>query len=91
MHPLTSPNNLSISQDAYALAVRPTNFIYEIVDGRRSGYSAWDKFGYNNNDVSTSAPEVVATWGGSFTPLTTASTLSIVSTATEDDDGDTTK
>jgi len=42
----------------------------------------WNKFGYNNDiDVGT---EVIASWGGSFTPLTTATTISIVSDSTDD-------
>ena len=48
----------------------------------------WNKFGYNQ-DVDTAAPEVIASWGGSFTPLTVATTISFVSTSTDDDDGGT--
>jgi hypothetical protein len=39
--------------------------------------------------VDTGGAEVVASWGGTFTPMTTARTLSIVSTSTDDASGGT--
>lgn len=57
----------------------------EVALGKHTGQALWNKFGYNNDlDVGT---EVIASWGGTFTPLTTALTLSIVSTSASDDDG----
>lgn len=59
----------------------------EVALGRIQGHVLWNKFGYNADvDVGT---EVVASWGGSFDPITTASVLSIVSTNAADDDGST--
>ena len=55
--------------------------------GNSAGDGLWNKFGYNN-DVDTGT-EVVASFGGTFTPLTTATTMSIVSTSANDDDGGT--
>lgn len=75
------------AKDAPAMLTRPTKFDYEVALGLRTGDSLWNKFGYNEA-VGTSA-EVVASWGGSFTPMTTARTLSIVSTDATDDDGNT--
>jgi hypothetical protein len=51
------------------------------------GVTLWSKFGYNQ-DVGVGT-EVVASWGGTFTPLTTATTLTISSTSTNDDEGGT--
>ena len=48
----------------------------------------WNKFGYNN-DVDLAAPEVIASWGGSFTPLTVATTLTMSSSSADDTDGGT--
>jgi len=54
----------------------------EVAMGNISGSTLWNKFGYNADvDVGT---EVIASFGGTFVPLTTASTLSIVSTSGED-------
>lgn len=57
----------------------------EVALEKRTDSTTWNKFGYNN-DVDTGT-EIVASWGGMFDPLTTASTLSIVSSSTDDDDG----
>lgn len=84
---LNIPQDATMSQDYDAISVRPTNYNSEVALGRRQGHSLWNKFGYNNDlDVGT---EVVASFGGTFTPLTTATTLTIVSTSTDDDDGGT--
>ena len=61
----------------------PTNFHYNVALGDITNCVTWNKFGYNE-DVDTAAPEVLASFGGSFTPLKTASTLSVVSTSTQD-------
>lgn len=80
---LNIPVDATMSQDYDALSVRPTDYKYEVALGRRQGATTWNKFGYNL-DFGTS-PEVIAAWGGTFTPLTTASTLTIVSSSTDDD------
>lgn len=79
--------NSALTGDDDAAAVRPTVFQYEAALGLRSGTTLWNKFGYNA-DVDTGT-EVVAAFGGTFTPLAAASTLSIVSSSTADDVGST--
>ena len=84
---LNAPLDSVLSQDFDAIVTRPTNYNTEIALGRRQGVALWNKFGYNNDvDIGT---EVIASFGGTFTPLTTATTLTIVSTSTADDDGGT--
>lgn len=80
---LNSPTDSQMPQHFDAASVRPTNFIYEVALSRRAGYTTWNKFGYNA-DVDTGT-EVIAAQGGTFTFLTTASTLTIVSSSLADD------
>lgn len=80
---LNIPIDSVMSQDYDATSVRPTNFNYEVALGRRQGATTWNKFGFNGDlDVGT---EVLAAQGGTFTFLTSASTLTIVSSSTDDD------
>ncbi len=59
----------------------------KVAEGKIEGASLWNKFGYNDDiDVGT---EVIASWGGTFTPLTTAGTLLIASSSSNDTDGGT--
>lgn len=59
----------------------------EVALGKIPGAELWNKFGYNQDiDIGT---EVIASWGGTFTPLTTATTLTMSSTSADDDDGGT--
>lgn len=81
---LNIPLDSMIAQDYDSISVRPTKFEYEVALGRRQGSTTWNKFGYNT-DVDTAATEVIASFGGTFTPLTTASTLTIVSSSASDD------
>tara|TARA_R110000772_G_scaffold268686_2_gene397492 strand:- start:42093 stop:43265 length:1173 start_codon:yes stop_codon:yes gene_type:complete len=80
---LTSPLNQGLSIDQDAVSVRPSDFTNETASGKRDGISTWNKWGYND-DVDTGALEVIASWGGSYTPPTTATELSIVSTDAND-------
>lgn len=74
--------NSNVQQDADAMNVRPTDFHYEVAMGRRTGNTTWNKFGYNGDiDVGT---ETIWSAGGTFTRLTAASTLSVVSTSASD-------
>lgn len=84
---LNAPCDSIVAQDFDATIVRPTNYNAEVALGRRQGASLWNKFGYNEN-VSIGT-EAIVSWGGTFTPLTTATTISIVSDSTADDDGGT--
>jgi len=82
---LNIPLDGTMSQDYDSISTRPSDFNTEVSLGRRQGYSLWNKFGYNQDiDIGT---EVVASFGGTFDPITTETTLTIVSDST-DDDGD---
>ena len=84
---LTASINGTLSENFDALATRPTDYRSEVAMGKRQGRSLWNKFGYNNDvDIGT---EVVASWGGTFTPLTTATTMTISSTSANDITGGT--
>lgn len=84
--PLNVPIDGTVSQDYDATVVRPTDVIDEIALGLRQGVTTWQKFGYND-DVDTASAEVIWATGGAHTILTSASTLTIVSSDV-DDDGD---
>mgnify|MGYP000076404227 CR=1 FL=1 len=84
---LNAPLDSTLSQDFDSISVRPTDFKAEVSLGLRQGSALWNKFGYNE-DVGTTA-ELLASWGGSYSPMTTARTLSIVSTSTDDASGGT--
>lgn len=71
-----APENSTLSLDADSLNVRPTSFQDEVRIGRRAGITGWTKFGYND-DVDTAGTEVVAAFGGTFTPLDSAETFDI--------------
>lgn len=68
------------------ISIAGGEFKYEVALNRREGYILWNKFGYNTDvDVAT-GPEVVAAFGGSFTPLKSSSTLDVVSSDINDSD-----
>jgi hypothetical protein len=79
---LNIPNDSNMSQDYDSISVRPTDFKYEVALGRRQGSTTFNQWGYNSDiDVGT---ETVWSNGGTFTRMTTARTLSIVSTSAND-------
>lgn len=82
--PTTFGSDEVLNRDHDSLATRPTDFKFEVALGRRSGMTTYNKFGYNN-DVDTGSDEIVAAFGGTFFPMTTAATLTIVSDSTADD------
>jgi len=85
--PLNAPLDGTLAQDFDAIATRPTDYNTEVALGLRQGASLWNKFGYNDDvDIGT---EIVAAFGGTFSVNTTASTLTLVSTSTDDDSGGT--
>ena len=86
-HPLNAPIDGTLSQDYDATVVRPTDYHYETALGLRQGHRTFNKFGYNP-DVDT-VIETVWAAGGTYTPPTTASTLTLVSSAAADDEGST--
>lgn len=80
---LNAPLDGTLSDDFDATAVRPTRYDDEAVLGLRQGHTPNLKFGFNDDvDIGT---EVLASFGGTFTPLSTASTLTIVSSSASDD------
>lgn len=85
---LNIPNDATMSQRYDAFATRPSDYRYEVARGLRQGRTTWNKWGYNE-DIDTAAAEVVWPIGGSLTKLTTASTLSVVSTSASDTSGGT--
>lgn len=61
----------------------PANFHLEAAKGDVYDHTTWNKFGYND-DVDTGGEEIIASWGGTYTPPTTAETLTIVSSSVND-------
>jgi hypothetical protein len=79
---LNIPADSVMAQDYDSISTRPTKYEYEVALGLRQGQTTWNKFGYNSDlDVGT---EVIASFGGTFAPLTTANTISIVSSSASD-------
>lgn len=81
---LTSPINSTISENYDAVPTRPTDFHYEVAEGKRQGRATWNKFGYND-DVDAGAEEIIASFGGAFSKLSGTDTLEIVSTSSNDE------
>jgi hypothetical protein len=80
---LNAPLDSTLAQDFDAIVVRPSDYKSEVAINLRQGSMLWNKFGYNGDiDIGT---EVIASWGGTYTPPTTARTLSVVSTSANDD------
>lgn len=84
---LNTPLDSTLAQDFDATPVRPSDYNSEVALSQRQGHTLWNKFGYNTNVPN--GTEVVASWGGTFEPMTTARTLSIVSTNAADTNGST--
>lgn len=80
---LTASVNGTLSETYDAIVVRPTSFENEVAMNKRQGVTLWNKFGYNLNVNSTSA-EVIASFGGTFSRMTSAGTLNVVSSSTAD-------
>jgi len=78
-----SPIEDSLREDDKALSTRPTSFDHEVAIGKRTGVTTWNKWGYNS-DIDTAAEEVIASFGGTYTPPTTPTTLIITSTSGND-------
>jgi hypothetical protein len=80
---LTSPINGTLAETYDATVVRPTEYRAEVAMGKRQGRTTWNKFGFNR-DVDTASPEIVASFGGAFSIMTTADTLDVVSSSAND-------
>lgn len=75
---LSAPINLSLGLDSDAIATRGTDFSDEVVIGKRSGVSAFNKFAYRTGLTAAAGFETIWSYtGGNFTVLTTASTFTI--------------
>lgn len=85
---LTAPMDGSLAQNYDAIVTRPTEYQYEVAEGKRQGRALWNKFGYNL-DVDTAATETVWAAGGVFQRMTSADTLDLVSDNATDDNGST--
>lgn len=85
--PLNNPTDGTLSQDYDATVVRPTDFKAEVALGLREGVRAWNRWA-RNGDIDTGT-ETIWPAGGTITRMTSADTLTLVSSATADDDGDT--
>lgn len=69
--------------------VHTRDFKHDVALGYVDDATLWNKFGYNSDIDSASGFEIVASFGGSFTPNVTATTLDIVSSSLNDDSGGT--
>jgi len=84
-HPLNAPTDGVLSRDFDATVVRPTIPHDEIVLGLRQGREAFLKFGYREGITNSATPVVLAPFAATWSRLSTASTLTIVSTSANDD------
>lgn len=81
---LNFPLDGILPQRADAIAIRSDSYKIDVGAQRREGTYNWRKFGFKTN-VNTGSAQTI--WPGAqsrLVPLTTASTLTIVSTSTED-------
>ena len=72
-----------LKEDDKALVTRPTSFEHEVATGKRTGVTTWNKWGYNA-DIDTSGEEVIASFGGTYTPPTSPTTLTMSSSSGDD-------
>ena len=71
----------------YMSYIGTSEFDYSIALGDVPGYETWNKFGYNDNiSIGT---EIVANFGGTWTPMVAAETMTVVSTSAADVAGST--
>jgi len=80
---LTSTLNGTVAENFPASVTRPTDYTEEVAQGKRQGHRTWNKWGFNE-DLNSGSAEVVASFGGTYEPPTTAETLDIVSTSVND-------
>lgn len=89
---LTSSISGTVSKSFPANLVRPTDYFSEVAMGKRQGRTTVNKWGINE-DVDTASPEIVASFGGAWSPLThvitTAQTFTITYNNTTDGLGQT--
>lgn len=71
-----SPINQSVGLDTDAIHVRPTDFQDEVSLGRRTGITAWGKFGHRSL-LAAAGEETIWDTTGNYTPPVVASTMTI--------------
>lgn len=82
---LTSAFNSTFAQTYDAIAVRPSSYFTEVVEGVRQGHQSWGKFGYKDG-VSDSTGSVIWPYTtDTYTPLPTEQKVEIASSSTNDD------
>jgi hypothetical protein len=81
--------NESLAPDVESLIVRSSNFGDEVVIGRRTGVSSFNKFGYREDLMASSGEQTVWETTGNFTPMTVASTFTIAYNSSTDGLGST--
>lgn len=83
---LSAPLNLSLGQDADAIAVRVKDTETDIAEGKRAGYILVNKFGRNSNVSTADVPEDIWEGGGVYTgfPLGSAELVTVSSTDAND-------
>jgi len=84
---LNAPLDGILAQDFDATVVRPTDTYDEIALGLRQGVTSWNKLGYNTDVDIASVP--IWPVDTAYTFLSTASTLTLVSSDNNDKTGDT--
>lgn len=67
---LNIPLDATMSQNYDAWATRPTSFEDEVGLSLRQGVTNWNKWGYNDDIDTGTDPEVLAAFGGMYTPPT---------------------
>ena len=60
------------------------DFKYRVAQGEVTGATTWNKFGYNADVDAASGEEVIASFGGTFSIMTSADTLDVVSDSAQD-------
>lgn len=78
--PSNLPLNQTVGLDSDAILTRSTVPQDEISIGRRAGVTPWVKFGYRTGLTSSGGEETIWATTGNFTPLTSATTLTIAYT-----------
>jgi hypothetical protein len=82
---LNIPTDAVMSQRYASISVRPSSYPAEAVLGLRQGITAWQKFGYNSDlDIADGERTIWDYKAAGLTPLTTARTLSLVSSSAND-------
>jgi hypothetical protein len=72
--------NMSVNQ---AGSIVTDDFAREVARGTQTGYTLWNKFGYNE-DIDSAADETIWAPGGIFSRMTSAETLTVVSSSAND-------